>query len=256
MGLVLTDVRFSYGDRLAIRDASCAFEQGRVTGLIGPNGSGKTTLVQIASGELRPSAGAVLFGGRPVRELSAKRRAQRIAVVPQRANLEFDFTVLDMVLMGRQPHLARFEREGERDLQLAHAAMEALGIAHLQARNARALSGGEWQRVLIARALCQDTDVLLLDEPVSSLDIRHQMEVLAVIRNLARDRGVTVAVVLHDLNLAAHYCDSLVLMDGGAPASLGSAAEVLTSDAMRKVYGIEARIEQDQGGISVRPIYL
>ncbi len=256
MSLVLRDVHFSYGGRDAVCGVSCAFEPARVTGLIGPNGSGKTTLLKLAAGELRPRAGAVLLDGAAVRDMPAKRRARRIAVVPQRASLEFDFSVLDMVLMGRQPHLGRMQPEGEGDLMLARAALARMGIGELEDRNARELSGGEWQRVLIARALCQDTGALLLDEPVSSLDIRHQMEVLAGIRSLSREKRTTVAVVLHDLNLAAHYCDALVMMRGGELVAEGTPGEVLTGDRLGAVYGIDARVERDGDAVRVRVVYL
>ncbi len=256
MSLELRNVHYSYGGHDAVSGVSCAFAQARVTGLIGPNGSGKTTLLKLASGELRPGEGMAILDGCAVRDMPAKRRARRIAVVPQRASLDFDFTVLDMVLMGRQPHLARLQSEGGKDLELARAAMVRMGIEQLSDRNARGLSGGEWQRVLIARALCQDTEVLLLDEPVSSLDIRHQMDVLSAIRFLTREKQMTVAVVLHDLNLAAHYCDALALMKDGRLVAQGGPEAVLTAERMHAVYGIEAVIEATDGGIQVRPVYL
>ena len=256
MSISLHEIGFSYGGREVLKNVSCTFDQGVVTGLIGPNGTGKTTLLKLASGELKPGQGAILLDSKPVRSMSAKARARRIATVPQRAKLSFDFSVMDMVLMGRQPHLRRFEREGAKDNEIAMQAIERMGIAHLKDRNARALSGGEWQRVLIARALCQQTDVILLDEPVSNLDIRHQMEVLSTIRELAHERKAAAVVVLHDLNLAAHYCDKLILLSEGDIAAQGSAGAVITPTLMKSVYGIDASVEPDGDSVLLRPSYL
>lgn len=257
MKLELLDLRYAYGGREALRGIGHALAEGLVTGLIGPNGSGKTTMVRLLSGELRPTAGQALLDGSPVNAIGERKRARMVSVVPQRASLEFDFTVLDMVLMGRQPYLRRFEREGEDDVLRARQAMSALGIEPLEARNARTLSGGEWQRVLIARTLCQDTPVMLMDEPVSSLDMRHQMEVLGMIRRLSREQAKTIVLVLHDLNLAAHYCDRLLLLKEGALAAQGSPTQVLTEARMREVYGIETKIERDgTGEVLIRPVYL
>lgn len=256
MKLSLVGAGYRYGDQWALSGITHAFGEGLVTGLIGPNGSGKTTMMRLLWGELSPTEGSALLDGQEVGKVAERRRARMVSVVPQRSHLEFDFTVLDMVLMGRQPFLGRFEREGERDLSMARGAIDRMGIAHLSTRNARTLSGGEWQRVLIARALCQHTPVLLMDEPVSSLDIRHQMEVLREIRALSLGEGVTVAVVLHDLNLAAHYCDRLLLLSEGRLLAQGVPEQVLTAQWLRQAYGIEARIEHDEGGVSVRPNYL
>ncbi len=253
----LRDAGFAYGERVALSGISHAFDDGLITGLIGPNGSGKTTLVRLISGALRPTAGQALMAGRAAFSIPERKRARMLALVPQSARLDFDFTVLDMVLMGRQPYLGRFEREREADLALANAAIERLGLLDFAGRNARALSGGEWQRVLIARALCQDTPVLLMDEPVSSLDIRHQMEVLRAVRDLSRERRVTTILVLHDLNLAAHYCDRLLLLKDGQLQSSGVPKDVLTADSIRQTYGILAAVEQDKDGKpTVKPSYL
>lgn len=257
MKLTLNDVRFGYGETENIHGITYAVSGGKVTGLIGPNGSGKTTLIKLIHGSLMPSAGTIELDGKQITNKSAKARARMMALVPQRSLLEFDFTVLDMVLMGRQPHMGRFDRESAQDLALARDAMARMGLEDLEKRNARTLSGGEWQRVLIARALCQQTPLLLMDEPVSNLDIRHQMEVLREIRTLSRDKAASCVLVLHDLNLAAHYCDELLLLDHGEQVAQGTPAQVLTAELIDQVYGIKTHVYTDEEGfVTVNPHYI
>ena len=252
--LAADGVRFSYGAGEALRGVSARFPSGAVTGIIGPNGSGKSTLIKLLSRELRPAEGAVTIGGAPIRSLPTRAIARRIAVVPQKTSLEFGFTVREAVAMGRAPHLSRFQAEGEADRRIALEAMRAMRIDALADRSAQTLSGGEWQRVVVARALCQSTDILLLDEPVSSLDIAHQLEMLKIVRGFAREGGKTAVCVLHDLNLAAWYCDGLLLMKDGEAYATGSPEDVLTERAILEVYGVRADIGRARGRVSVRPI--
>lgn len=255
MEIVAERLGFGYPGHRVIDALDARFLPGRLSGIIGPNGSGKTTLIRLMSGALKPDSGRVLLDDQPVGELRGQALARKIAVVPQKSHLGFDFSVLDVVLMGRQPYIGRFSREKSEDLELAREAMRMTGVEHLEKRSVTALSGGEWQRVIIARALCQATPVMLMDEPISSLDIRHQLEVLNLARRLAHEKQVCVVCVLHDLNLAANFCDELLLMKAGKKVAQGRPEQVLVRDTLRSVYGIEAGILRDELGMTVRPNY-
>lgn len=217
---------------------------GAFVGIVGPNGSGKTTLLRSVARVLRPSSGAVMIDGREVFSVPARELAREMAVVPQETSPAFDFTVLDIVLMGRSPHLGRFQSERQGDIAIAEQAMRQTGTLHISHRPFAALSGGERQRVVIARALAQEPRVILLDEPTSHLDINYQFEVLNLIHRLNRERGITVMAVLHDLNLAAQYCDTLVMIGGGKIMAIGTPSEVLTAQNVRNVYGAEVWVRR------------
>ncbi len=248
------NITFRYAGEDILQQMSCCFPSGMLTGIIGPNGSGKSTLLRLLSGEKRPLTGQILLDGEPVSDMPARRLARRMSVVPQQSHMDFAFSALEVVLMGRQACRARFEPETARDVELAREALSEMGLASLEKRSVTALSGGEWQRVVIARAICQDTPVMLLDEPVSSLDIRHQLEVLRLLKRLCRERERTVVCVLHDLNLAAHFCDRLLLIHNQNAYASGSPEEVLTSENIRTVYGVKTNIIRD-GGLRVLPVY-
>jgi iron complex transport system ATP-binding protein len=233
---------FAYGRRPVLADVSLAVAAGELVGVIGPNGGGKTTLVRLLSGVLAPGAGIVRLGGRPLATYRRRDLARRLAVVPQDPTLELPFTALEVVLMGRAPHLAAlgFPRAG--DVEIARAAMARLGVAELEDRPLDRLSGGERQRILLARALAQEPAVLLLDEPTTHLDLRHQVGIYDVVHELARARGVAVVSVLHDLNLAALYCDRLALLAGGRLVRQGPPAEVLDAGTLRAAYATDVQI--------------
>jgi len=209
-------------------DVSVTVERGSLTGLLGPNGCGKTTLLNLLSGVLQPSHGEVSLNGISLTGRSRRDIARHLAVVPQETHPAFDYTVMEMVLMGRHPHLGTFELEGPSDLALARDALAATGTDHLAGRAYMTLSGGEKQRVVIASALTQSPEVLLLDEPTASLDLGYQLEVAALLRRLNRDRGVTMVLATHDLNLAASLCDRLILMRDGRVVAQGATRDVLT----------------------------
>jgi len=250
------DVSYHYREGgEVLRGVTLNFAPGQLTAILGPNGAGKTTLLKLLAGSYKPSGGSVLLEGRPVTAMSERRRAQQIAVVSQRSHVDFAFTVTDVVLMGRQPYLSRYATESEHDIAVAREAMALTETQHLADRTVTQLSGGEWQRVVIARALCQQTPIMLLDEPVSSLDIKYQLEVLSMVRKLARDKAVTAVCVLHDINLAAHFADDIVLMHGGAVYSCGTPGDVLTPAAMSEVYGVEVDVEAQGGSVRVSPVY-
>ena len=240
----------------ALRDVSVNIAPGSLTGLLGPNGCGKTTLLKLLSGVLKPELGSVRLGDRELRLLSARAVAQQIAVVPQETHPAFDFTVMEMVLMGRHPHLGAFQLEGPSDLAIAREALAATGTAHLAARVYMTLSGGEKQRVVIASALAQKPKVLLLDEPTASLDLRYQLEIASLLKQLNRERGVTMVLATHDLNLAASVCDTLVLVREGRVHMQGPTNEVLTSSSVEQLYGVIADVafHERAGHMTVIPV--
>jgi iron complex transport system ATP-binding protein len=260
LALETKTLSFAYGRGAALRrvvsGVSLGIERGSIVGLLGPNGSGKTTLLGLMSGVLKPEAGRVLLDGRPIEQMSRRELARRVAVVPQETRATFDFTVLEMVLMGRYPHLGPFELEGAADLEIARAALQATGTSGLESRRFATLSGGEKQRVVIASALAQASDVLLLDEPTTALDLRYQFEVLAVLRSLNDSRGATFVISTHDLNLAATLCQRVVLLKDGSVLAQGATEETLTADNIRALYDVDAdvRFHERAGHLTVVPI--
>lgn len=235
--LAVHDLYCSYPSREVIKGVSLQIPHGGVTGIIGPNGSGKSTLLKTISKILTPTSGEILVQGQRLAGMNQREVARKISVVDQDERIGFGFKVWEVVLMGRHPYLPRFGREKERDWNLVKWAMEAAGITHLQDRLAGELSGGEKQRVLLARALAQEPEILLLDEPTSHLDIAHQTEIMDLIEKLRLSRELTVVMVLHDLNLAAQYCDSLILMKDGQIFSRGIPDQVITVENIWQVYG-------------------
>lgn len=240
-------VRVSYGSQPIIKDVTFDVEPGSVLGLVGPNGSGKTTVLRLLSGSLAPDAGDVSIGGTPVQSLRPRKRAQTVAVVVQENELDTGLTVAEMVLLGRSPWIALLARPSRHDRRVAEEALRHVGALGLAGRDLGSLSGGEKQRVLIARALAQETDVILLDEPTNHLDLRYQHEVL----DLVRGTGRTVVVVLHDLNLAAQYCDRIALLDHGVIVANGTPESVLTPEILEPVYSVAVTQTRLDGGIHV-----
>lgn len=272
--LSAADVRFSYEPHgragpgagpspETLRGVSIGCAPGELVGLLGPNGSGKTTLLRILAGLVRPHGGSVTIDGAPLDRFPRAMLARRIAVVPQETHPAFDYTVLEMALMGRYPHLGRFAFEGPDDIAIARAALASTGTASLEERLFATLSGGEKQRVVIASALAQlettrctrlepraeaggtrprPASFLLLDEPTASLDLGFQLDVVEVIRRLGEERGIGLAISTHDLNLAAGLCNKLVVLKAGEVIAAGPTAEVLTPSLIRLLYGVEADI--------------
>jgi iron complex transport system ATP-binding protein len=226
----------------ALRGVSVSVAAGEVVGLIGPNGSGKTTLIRAVTGGVKMSAERVELAGENAAGLSTMERARRVAVVPQNPVLPDAFTALELVLLGRTPHLRFLESEGVRDVEAARRAMEATDTWSLAHRPIGELSGGERQRVVLARALAQETPLLLLDEPTAHLDIGHQAAVLALVRRLCREGGKGALAVVHDLTLAAAYCDRLVLLRDGEVAAEGDAQTTLRRELLERVYGAKVSV--------------
>ncbi|MEV0648892.1 ABC transporter ATP-binding protein [Phytomonospora sp. NPDC050363] len=221
-----------------VRELSLDVPEGLIVGLVGPNGSGKSTALRCVYRALRPSGGVVRIGGDDLLALRPREGARRIAALTQEPATDIDFTVAELVALGRAPHLPGNRRLGERDREVCREAMDRLDVLHLAGRSVRALSGGERQRVLVARALAQEPRVLVLDEPTNHLDVRHQIRLLSLLRRTGR----TVLVVLHDLNLAAAACDRIGVLRGGALAASGTPAEVLTEALVADVFGVKAVI--------------
>lgn len=249
-------IAYGYEDENPVlRGVDIRFESGTLTGVIGPNGSGKTTLIKILSGALQPSSGVVRLKGRDINSYTARELARNMSVVPQSSHIEFDMTALDIALMGRQPYIRRFERESPADLGIAREALRRTDVLRYENTPVTALSGGEMQRVVIARALTQQAGVMLLDEPVSSLDISHASRILRLTRDLVREDGVCGVCVLHDLSLAGWFCDKIALMHGGRVFAYGRPEEVLTGKNILAVYGVPADIIIENGRVRVLPRY-
>jgi len=246
--LSASEVAYGYARQaFMLRDISLSVPRGSLTGLLGPNGCGKTTLLKLLSGVLHPQQGTVWYDGRALRHIGRRELARHVAVVPQETHPAFDYTAIEMVLMGRHPHLGLFQLEGPHDLATAHDAMVATGTADLAERPYMTLSGGEKQRVVIASALAQSPDALLLDEPTASLDLGYQLEVAALLSRLNRERGVTMVLATHDLNLAAGLCDTLVLLRGGRVLAQGPTREVLTAPMIAQLYDVDADVRYHEG---------
>ena len=237
-------VSFSVEAKTLLDGVDVRAERGQFLGLIGPNGAGKSTLLRALSGVLRYQEGAVALEGSDLQSMPARDVAAMLALVPQIAPYTQGFTAFELVVMGRYPHLGRFQVEGEADDRIAREAMRRTETEQFAERTLDTLSGGERQRVFLARALAQQPRVLLLDEPTSNLDILHQLKILGLVRTLVDD-GLTVIAAIHDLNLAARYCDRLVLLSEGRVVTEGPPEEVLTPETIESTFGVRSAIHRD-----------
>ena len=250
-----TDVWFGYDARTPVlRGVSIAIAPGEIVGILGPNGSGKTTLLRVLAGTREPQRGSVTLDGVPLAQSSRAVLARRMAVVPQETQLAFDYSVAEVAMMGRYPHLGAFEIEGPADIAVIEQTLAETGTLHLKDRPFTTLSGGEKQRVVIATALAQifrpgeTSGFLLLDEPTASLDLAYQLEVAALLRRLHARRSVSIVISTHDLGLAATLCGALTLIKDGTVVAAGPTDEVLTPANVRTVYGVEAEIIRHASG--------
>jgi iron complex transport system ATP-binding protein len=250
-------VSFEYvSGKPVLNDVSTDIVRGGLVGILGPNGSGKTTLLRLLGGLVQPSSGEVLLDGCDLRTLPRRQAARRIAMVPQETQLAFEYTVLELATMGRYPHLGAFEIEGPDDVAIAREALRATGTEQLADRLFNTLSGGEKQRVVIAGALAQSPEILLLDEPTASLDLAYQLEVRSILQELNTARGLTIVVSTHDLNLAAGLCQELILLDRGRVLATGETAAMLDADLIRTLYGVDVDVSRNHktGHLTVVPV--
>jgi iron complex transport system ATP-binding protein len=241
----VNSIFFRYHQDWVLQDVSCQIRKGEFVGLIGPNGSGKTTLLKILYRLLSPQQGEVLFDGLSLKKMSRREIAKKIAVVAQETYPTFPFRAIEMVLMGRSPYLGHLMFESPKDLEIARKAMEWTEIFPISQRSIDELSGGERKRVYIARALAQEPEVILLDEPTTNLDIHHQVEFLDLVLSLNREKGLTILMASHDLNLASEYCDRLILLQHGRIFHTGSPEEVMTRENIERVYGCEVWVDRN-----------
>ncbi len=234
------EYRYSSTDVPVLRDVSIELGESELLGVVGPNGAGKSTLLRCIDRILIPQKGCIMLDGRDIREISRIELARRIGYIPQDSSHVFPATVFDTVLMGRRPHLGW--RSSERDTAKVLETLKLLNIEDLAMRDINELSGGQRQKVFIARSLTQEPELLLLDEPTSNLDIRHQLEVMEIVKRVIRERGISAIMAIHDLNLAARYSDRIIMMNGGSIYAEGKPSSVLNAENIRHVYGVEAKL--------------
>jgi len=237
-------IDFSYYDGLVLHGINLALSRGSLIGLLGPNGAGKTTLLKVLSGLLTPKRGTVQLNGQDITKFSRRQIAQRVAVVPQDLAIPFALRTYEMVMLGRTSHVRPFLGAGPHDHQVVQQKMHLTDTLHLAERPFNELSGGEQRRVIIAMALAQEPEILLLDEPTLHLDINHQLEVLELIKRLNRETGLTVLATMHDLNLAALYFDRLVMLNEGEIVAEGPPSTVLCKESIRQVFGTEVQVAE------------
>lgn len=238
----------SFDSRTVLDDLTFEVGSGEFFIIIGPNGSGKTTLLKLMAGLLPLKSGRISLQSKNIADYTAKSLARRMAYVPQNVPVQFPFTVTQIVLMGRSPHLGVLGFEGEDDLQLAYDAMKITDVARLADRRLDQLSGGEQQRVFIARAICQQPEIMLLDEPTAALDLSHQVRLMDLLEQFIAEQGVTIVMVSHDLNMAAMYADQLLLISEGRIARNGPPEKVIDYDLLERVYGCKLVVDQSPLG--------
>lgn len=246
--LEVSNVSFSYrGAFEVLRNVDAGFEEGKLYVLVGPNGSGKTTLLNCIAQNLDGYTGEILISGKNIKSMGGRERSRYISYVPQSTNIDFDFTAMEIVLMGRSPYIGFFGNESKDDIEITEECMRKTGVYHLRDKNIKEISGGERQRVLISRALCQNAPIMLLDEPSSSLDIYHELNVMDILKDIVKEKGSTVICVMHDLNTAARYADHLFLMSNGKIVAEGNAKEVFKSENLESVYSVKSEFIEIDG---------
>ncbi|MDR2699939.1 MAG: ABC transporter ATP-binding protein [Nitrososphaerota archaeon] len=253
MNITVQGLTFSYHSTPTLNNVSMQIQEAEVLGMVGPNGSGKSTLLKCINKILEPKQGKILLNQQPITKISRIEIAKTMGYVPQSAiNNNENISVFEMVLMGRRPHITW--QSSEKDEEKVWKALTTLSIEKLAMRNFYELSGGEQQRVLVARSIAQEAKVLLLDEPTSNLDIRHQLEVMDLTRKIVLTKKLTVVIAIHDLNLAARFCDKVIMMKDGKIFVIGETKSVLTADNISKVYGVEVEINCCKNTVHIIPI--
>ena len=241
----ISDVVFAYDTTPVLHDINLSLAPGKFYGIVGPNGCGKTTFLDLLIGSKTPKSGTITFREKPLDSYSKRDLAKDLALVPQEFDTGFGFTVEEIVLMGRHPYIKRFSSPSSEDWLRIDQAMDSIGIAELKDRYTNTLSGGQKQRAVVARALAQDTPVTLFDEATSSLDVKYTLQIFNIARKLVQEQGRTVIAVIHNLNLAAAYCDDIILMKEGIIYKYGQTAETLTSEAILEVFGVQTQVARD-----------
>lgn len=250
MRVKVEGLEFSYGGAPVLKGVDLGVGRGGILGIVGPNASGKTTLLRCVNRVLEPGKGRVLIDGTEVADLDREEIARKIGYVPQEREENFPTTVFDSILLGRKPHVGW--SPSSEDLETVSRTIEMVGLDELATRYVNELSGGQRQKVTVARALAQEPEVLLLDEPTSNLDLKHQIEILDIVREQT-EKGVSVLMAQHDLNLAARYSDRIAMLNDGSIHASGGVREVLTPEKIEPVYGVEVRVRNDSGEITVSP---
>lgn len=247
------NLTFAYHNRPILTDVSLDLARGETVGLIGMNGSGKSTLLKLLLGLLTPASGSVMLDGKDLRQMKRREIARWVSFVSQNSRIDFDFEVQDIVSMGRTPYLSRFSRFSRSDCEAVSEAMRLTGTTEFSGRLVTELSGGELQRVHLARAIAQQTDLMLLDEPTSNLDLSHQLEVLSIIRKLT-DAGRAAIISIHDLSLAARYCDRIIVLSESRIVADGRPEQVLTEELLLRHFRVRARVYSDKESLTILPI--
>lgn len=252
MEILAEAVKMAFGSKEILKGIDFALHNKEFVGIIGPNGSGKSTFLKCVYRIQKPKAGKISFNGRSLDELSYRESALQLAVVAQHNVYSFDFSVLEVVLMGRSPHKKILERDNLEDYKIARQALATVGMADFEKRSFSTLSGGEQQRVILARALTQQTECMVLDEPTNHLDIKYQLEIMDIVKGL----NLTVVAAIHDLNIAAMYCDRLVAIKDGQIAGVGTPRELLTEDFIYNIYGVTSKVRYDVEMDRINIVYL
>jgi iron complex transport system ATP-binding protein len=252
MKLKVKDVKFSYASVPVLKDVCIELTESEMLGVVGPNGAGKSTLIRCIDRILKTQGGSILLDERDIKEMRLMELAKKMGYIPQSTSQVFPATVFDTVLMGRRPHIGW--RSSEKDTEKVLKTLQMLNIKSFAMRDINELSGGQQQKVFIARALTQEPDVLLLDEPTSNLDIKHQLEVMDIIKNIVREKGIAAIMAIHDLNLASRYADRIIMMYSGEIFSAGDPVSVLTPDNIKRVYGVVAEVNNNNGRPYIVPI--
>lgn len=242
MVLDISSLSFNFGSKNILADIDLSIKDNGIVGIIGPNGSGKSTLLKCIYRVLKPKTGTIFIDGKNINDYQFKETAKKVAVVAQHNDTHFDFNVLEMILIGRSPHKKFMERDSAEDIELAYKALEQVNMKDFADRNFSSLSGGEKQRIILARALVQNTDCLILDEPTNHLDIKHQLHFMSLAKNLK----ITVISAIHDLNIVAMYCDKIYALKEGQIIASGSVNEVITEEVIKTLYDVEAKIIYDE----------
>ncbi len=250
--LKIKNVAFNYASVHVLKNICIELAESEMLGVVGPNGAGKSTLIRCIDRILKPQHGTILLDGQNINDMRQMELARKIGYIPQTTAQAFPATVFDTVLMGRRPHLGW--RSCEKDTEKVLDMLQMLNIEEFAMRDINELSGGQRQKVFIARALTQEPDVLLLDEPTSNLDIRHQLEVMDIIMNIVRDKGITAITAIHDLNLASRYANRMVMLSNGKIFSAGDPESALTPENIESVYGVEVKVSNHDGHPYIVPI--